>query len=420
MQSVNPPPTPRPLPRLRGTALAALAALSLGSSAYSRPPLALHTSGNRLCDSDGNTVVLKGVNIPSVEWMNGGDHAMQSVEEAIHRWHVNIIRLPIAQDRWMGRMPDEESGLDLSDGGASYRRLVDSLVNAASAEGVYMIVDLHWSDMGVWGRNVGQHRMPDANTAVAWESIAERYANNPAVLFDIYNEPHEVSWSVWRNGGHVTEEAGSYETPGMQALVDVVRGAHASNVVVVGGLDFAFDLRGVAGGYAISSPNVLYSCHIYPSKSPDWDLQVSGAAKIAPVVIGEFGADEFSTESASFVPRVIDWIDSHHYSAIAWCMHTSARPCLISDWNYHPTFGFGRYVLSWLTGGPPPPTRLACDGGPGRISLSWRGCRGRWATMCTDPRRPFGRTLLLRLRPRWPVRHTLTAGCGTERPTITR
>jgi len=361
---------------LRAAAFLSAALLTAAAPAFSRAPLPLHTSGNRICDSNGNPVVLRGVNIPSVEWENGGDHVLGSVDEAIRHWHATIIRLPVNQDRWEGKMPDDPTGPDRSDGGASYRRLVDRVVQAASDAGVYVIVDQHWSDMGIWGRDVQQHDMPDRNTAAAWADIAARYANNPAVLFDAYNEPHDVSWAVWRNGGLVTEKNGSYDSPGMQGLVDVIRGAGAGNLILVGGLDFAFDLRGIAGGYAISGQNIVYSCHIYPSKSPDWEGEVGIACRIAPVLIGEFGAGDSSTGAASFLEKVLAWINSRHLGAVAWSLHTTAGPCLISDWSYRPTFGFGTYIVSWLGGGPSPPSGFDCTGGSGRILLRWDGVPG--------------------------------------------
>ena len=39
-----------------------------------------------------------------------------------------------------------------------------------------------------------------------WEAVAKAFANHPTVLFDLYNEPHDVSWQVWRNGGMVSEK----------------------------------------------------------------------------------------------------------------------------------------------------------------------------------------------------------------------
>jgi hypothetical protein len=357
-------------------AILTAAVLFAARPAFCLAPLPLHVSGNTIFDSGGRPVVLRGVNIPSVEWKNGGDHIMASLEEAIRHWRATVIRLPVNQDRWEGKMPDDDSGPDRSDAGASYRGLVDRVVQAASDAGVYVIVDQHWSDLGVWGRDVTQHKMPDRNTAAAWADIAARYANNPAVLFDAYNEPHDVSWAVWRNGGLVMEKNGSYETPGMQGLVDVIRGTGAGNLILIGGLDFAFDLRGIAGGYAISGRNIVYSCHIYPSKSPDWDGEVGVTCRIAPVLIGEFGAGDTSPEAANFLPRVLGWIDGHHLGAIAWSLHTAAGPCLIADWQYRPTLGFGAYILGWLGGGPPIPSGFDCSGGTGRITLHWDAVPG--------------------------------------------
>lgn len=338
-------------------------------------PLPLHTSGNALYDNAGKPVVLKGLNICSLEWTNGGDHLMASVRKAIDIWHATLIRLPIAQDRWEGRMPDDKSGPNLSDGGAAYRKLVDGVIAAASASGVYVLVDLHWSDMGAWGSNLGQHKMPDDNSALAWRDIAARYAGNPGVLFDLYNEPHDVSWQVWRNGGNVVEDSAAYHSPGMQGLADAVRSTGANNVIAVGGLAYAFDLSGIAKGNAISGPNIIYSCHIYPAQPSDWDASVGAVGAMAPVLIGEFGSDSTS-DYARFIPRMIRWVNEHHYSAAAWCMHTEATPCLIASWNYDPTFWEGTYVYSWLNGGPAAPVQLQADGGAGRISLSWAAVPG--------------------------------------------
>ena len=82
--------------------------------------------------------------------------------------------------------------------------------------------------------------MPDRNSLAFWKEVAAAYKNHPAVIFDLYNEPHDVSWDVWRNGGKVTEkdegrpEASEFEAVGMQALLDAVRATGAKNVVIVG------------------------------------------------------------------------------------------------------------------------------------------------------------------------------------------
>src|SRR5208283_1001906 len=113
-------------------------------------PMRLHTKGNHVLDIAGKPVYLYGVNIASLEWTNGGDHVEESVARAINDWKVNLIRLPLAQDRWFGKMKNQ------TDGGAAYRALVDKLVDACAAARVYLDLDLHWSDCGKWINEGGQ------------------------------------------------------------------------------------------------------------------------------------------------------------------------------------------------------------------------------------------------------------------------
>ena len=46
---------------------------------------------------------------------------------------------------------------------------------------------------------------PDTRSEEFWASAAARYKNQPHVLFGIYNEPFNISWDVWKNGGVVTD-----------------------------------------------------------------------------------------------------------------------------------------------------------------------------------------------------------------------
>jgi hypothetical protein len=214
-----------------------------------RPSTALlRVAGTVLQDAPGHSIRLQGVNIPSMEWSNTGNNILRSVDVAMRDWHANAIRLPLAQDRWFGKAQGQ------TDEGRSYRTLVDQVVERVADGGGYTILDLHWSDGGVWGQRTRQHKMPDDNTLAFWEDAARRYANHPSVLFDLYNEPHDVSWKLWKRGGDVTEKDEktkaevTYKSPGMQRLLDAVREAGANNVVVAGGLDWAYDLSGIAKG----------------------------------------------------------------------------------------------------------------------------------------------------------------------------
>ncbi|HZU38849.1 MAG TPA: cellulase family glycosylhydrolase [Gemmataceae bacterium] len=322
---------------------------TLPTSAQPPGPPPLKVVGKELQTTEGKTVRLRGVNIPSLEW-GQGEHLLQSLAVAT-RWGANFIRLPLSQDRWFGKTPERQ------DGGVHYRRTVHEFVRQSAAKRCYVILDLHWSDAGQWGHNIGQHRMPDDHSVAFWNDLAHAFANQPAVLFGLYNEPYGVSWQVWRNGGQVMEPNRKasegrlvYHTPGLQKLLDVCRAAGAKNVVVAGGLDWGYDLSGVAKGFALADPNghgVVYDTHIYPWKK-DWDRWVTPATKDYPVLIGEFGPNR--GDPKVFLSQVLAYIDRHQLHWAAWCMHPGATPNMLKDWRYTLT-AFGEVVKSALGGG---------------------------------------------------------------------
>ncbi|MGA2067776.1 MAG: cellulase family glycosylhydrolase [Thermoguttaceae bacterium] len=311
------------------------------------PPLAV--AGNRLKTPAGGVVRLQGVNIASLEWTSKGENVLRSLAVAVDDWGANVIRLPLAQDRWFGRAKEQ------NDGGAAYRKLVEQVVEAAAWKRCYVLLDLHWSDAGAWGQNIAQHHMPDQNSIPFWQAVAARFANHPAVLFDLYNEPHDVSWEVWRNGGMVHEGSGNspggkleYRTPGMQRLLEVCREQGARNVIVAGGLDWAYDLTGLVKGYALADPQgngVVYATHIYPWKR-DWDRNVTVAVDRYPVLVGEVGCEPGGKEEdpKTWAPKVLDYIERHRLNWTAWDLHPAASPCLIRDWKYTPTPHWGTPV----------------------------------------------------------------------------
>lgn len=127
-------------------------------------PLPLHVESNRLKSPQGTVVRPQGVNIASLEWTSRGENVLRSVTVAIDDWGCNLIRLPLAQDRWFGRAREQR------DGGVAYRQLIQQAVQSAAERRCYVVLDLHWSNAGVWGQNTGQHWMPDDHSATFWQA----------------------------------------------------------------------------------------------------------------------------------------------------------------------------------------------------------------------------------------------------------
>ena len=326
----------------------------------------LHVAGTHLVDPAGNTVRLRGVDIDSLEYLIKGDHVLQSVGVALNQWHATLIRLPMNENFWFGYNHSSSPG----DNGAAYRALVDQIVSTVSQNNAYVVLDLHWSDEDVWGANDGQHLMPDDHSTLFWQQVASKYANNASVFFDLYNEPHDIAWTTWRDGGTLTENSISYHSPGMQGLLNTVRAAGANNIVMASGNDWAADFTGLLTGSALNDPagNLMYQAHLYPynktGQTPAaWDAKVSAVAARYALYVGEFGTDNQGTtnsdgtpdpfiganpDAAGWTQTMLSWLDQHQYSWTAWSFNPQTRPVLLSDWNYTPTTYYGQYVKNSL------------------------------------------------------------------------
>ena len=386
---------------IAGAAVAALLMVATGARAAASAKLsALHVKGTQILDSKDRPVRLQGVNCASMEWTSDGEgRILQTVSNAIHEWHVNVIRLPLAQDRWFGKTP-EQIHEGKSDEGKPYRALVKQVVDYCASNGCYIILDLHWSDCNEWGTNIGQHSMPDLNSIAFWKDFAPVYKNNPAVIFDLYNEPHDVSWDVWLKGGKITDKpntrgggpARTYECVGMQQMLDTVRASGAKNVVIAGGLDWAYDFSGILAGRELvdkKGNGVIFANHCYNNKGDSvdkWIAKMEKATATLPVIVSEFGGSSgaggrgrrggggnaATTSRDNWLLHMMQAIDDHKWSFVAWDLHPSAGPTLISNWSYAPTQGFGVYVKELLAGNypkytPPSPVDAATNSAPATV-----------------------------------------------------
>jgi hypothetical protein len=258
---------------------------------------------------------------------------------------------------WFGHGKGQKAGTE-----EDYRQSVDKAVKLVAGRGGYLVLDLH------------QFGAPTEAHVAFWKDAAARYKNNPAVLFELFNEPHGISWELWRNGGDLTsaknkvgdvgptentEKMATTVTTGVQALVDAVRSTGARNMVIAGGLDWSYDLSGIMNGYALddkTGDGVMYVSHIYPWKR-DWQNKVLCAVDKYPIIVTEVGCMskpmpwQKTTESpVTWAPDMIGFIQKYKLNWTAFSFHPTCAPTIISDWNYTPTQDWGIYVKAALAG----------------------------------------------------------------------
>ena len=327
----------------------------------SKWPQELHVEGNKVLGKDGKPVWLQGVNVVSLEFLVQGDHLLKSALVAVDTWKSNIIRLPVKEEYWFARTGGQK------DGGAAYRELVENVITLVANRGAYVLLDLH------------RFRAPKQEHAEFWKDAAMKFKDHPAVLFDLFNEPHGTSWEVWRDGGFVAEKkkpadedafltpeekakgAQGFQSIGMQALVDAVRSTGARNIVVTGGLDWAYDLSGIANGFALkdtSGNGIIYSTHIYPWKR-GWQEKVLVVADKHPILVGEVGADikkmdfipaDAQEDPYTWVPDMLGFMQKHRLHWTGFSFHPAATPVMITGWDYTPTPFWGAFAKDALAG----------------------------------------------------------------------
>jgi len=176
--------------------------------------------------------------------------------------------------------------------------------------------------------------MADENSITFWKLIANIYKNDPAILFELYNEPHDVSWDVWQKGG----SAGEFNAAGYQQLYDAVRSTGANNLVLIGGLNWAYDLSGVPS-HKINGDNIVYVTHPYdyPGKQPsDWDNAFGNLASQYPVIATEFGDGNCSP---TYYQNLVNYAEQKgiHWTSWAWYVAGCEFPSIINDWNGTPS-----------------------------------------------------------------------------------
>jgi Cellulase (glycosyl hydrolase family 5) len=386
-------------------------------------PLSISVVGNHFVNGGGQTIRLLGVNREGTEYacVDGTGYSVgpedASDAMAIAAWHANAVRIPINEDCWLGI-----NGLPAYGTAAGYRQMIQSYVSALNADGIYAILDLQWTAPGSVPAN-GLRAMPDDHSPTFWTSVASTFADDPAVVFDVFNEPHSVTWSCWRDGGCTLPSAPDGTTPnasqtytavGMQALVNAIRATGAHQPILVGGLDHGNDL----GGWLANMPSdpdrqLAASFHAYLGNSCTttscWDSTVAPVAAAVPVTTDEFSEDDCSE---NYDNSLMSWADAHGIGYLGWGWFILSAHCqslyLIIDWNGDPASPNGTALKDhlaalWATGpasgssGPASGSSGPASGSSGQTQSPSGGGASTASGHRAGPARPKVRWLWIRL-----------------------
>jgi len=352
--------TGRVVARLARILLAAAALISLWAPSAAAK---LQVKGAHLVDH-GRVVRLLGVNRSGTEYMCrggfgdvfDGPHDQRSVS-AMRTWRINAVRVPLNESCWLGVGK-------LRKWTGHYRRAIVRFVRLLRRNHLYVILDNHVSAPG---RRLARDLLPlpaADHTPAFWRSVGRQFRRTSGVLFDLYNEPHGVSWSCWLRGCRVSRRASppsgktypAYRAAGMRRLLRAVRSSGARQPVLLGGLAYSRDLSRWLR-YKPSDParQLVASLHTYgPASAPHAAVcfeacrdTVVEIARRYPVVSGEIGEYDCAH---GYIDDFMSWADSHGISYLGWTWDAvspggwqcGSGPALIESYDGTPTaFGVG-------------------------------------------------------------------------------
>ena len=362
-----------------GIALPMQASASTGSSlsaaASSRADitLPLATSGGKIIDADGDTVVLQGVNWFGMETATHAPHGLWSRDykdmlQQISSLGFNVLRIPFSLQALRS---SSTSSIDFGGGrnaalqGKTPLQVLDEIIAEAGRRGLMVILDNHsQADDGfsydLW---YGQDGYTEADWIDTWQLLANRYGKvNNVVGYDLKNEPH--GRATWGTGGPsdwrlAAERAGRAVLAKDADALILVEGIEAP--VASGSLDrnwWGGNLEGVrTNPVRLGVPGqVVYSPHEYGPgvfaqpwfSSPDmasiladrWHKGFGyiNATGIAPVLVGEFGAKSVTTDTVEgrWITQFTDYLAASGTSWTFWSWNPNSGDTggvLKDDWR---------------------------------------------------------------------------------------
>lgn len=276
------------------------------------PTPRLHVEGRNLKDPHGNTVVLHGFAQTYSPWFNeqGRYWSNYSVanclsynKDKINKilaagWKMNFIRLHM--DPYWSNTPGVSTTGENDISAFNYTRFTTYLdqvfipmAEYAISKGLYVIM----RPPGVCPEKIAVGDAYNQYLLKVWGCVSRRakLKNNPAVMFELANEPVTILGPDSTYGAGSQGDFDNLKTY-FQSVVDTMRANGCQNILWIPGLGYQSQYKGFAVNPIIGE-NIGYAVHIYPgwfgsgggytNFQSGWDNDIKPIANIAPICVTE-------------------------------------------------------------------------------------------------------------------------------------
>ncbi len=248
---------------------------------------ALQVIGTQLCNAAGDPILLRGMSSHGIAWFPQFASEASIAETA--KWGANVYRVAMYTSEYGGYLTNP-----------SIKSTVINAVDAAIKNDMYVIIDWHiLSD--------GDPKTHQAESVAFFTEMAQRYSGNPAVLYEICNEPNgNVTW------------AGSVK-PYAEAVIGAIRAVDPNAVVLVGSPTWSQDVD-IAARDPLGFDNIMYTLHFYAGTHGASLLQKLDTALSlgAPIFVSEWGTSKADGSGGVYLDAAADWLDALESRGISW------------------------------------------------------------------------------------------------------
>ncbi len=178
--------------------------------------------------------------------------------------------------------------------------LIEDVIEQAVERGVYVIVDWH---------SHGAHNNPDEAIAY-FEKLAEKYGSYDNLIFEIYNEPTQVSWNTVKDYA--------------EKVIPAIR-KYSDNLIIVGSPTWSQDVTSAAAN-PVEGENIAYTLHFYAGTHKQWlrDNADKALAAGIPLFVTEWGsvnADGNGSIDKASTEEWFAWMDKNNISSCNWAVN---------------------------------------------------------------------------------------------------
>jgi len=263
--------------------------------------------GNQLpkITTQGNKVLFGGqqqsIAGMSLFWSNDGWGAEKYYNADVVRWlkqdwNIKLIRAAMGIEGRGGYLESPESN----------KARVKTIVNAAIENGLYVIIDWH-----------SHNAETQKSQAIAFFSeMAETYGAYNNVIYEIYNEPLQVSWS-------------GVIKPYAQDVIAAIRAKDPDNLIIVGTPSWSQKVD-EASQDPISGVNIAYTLHFYSATHKQWlrDAATTALNRGIPLFVTEWGTVDAEAKGNVDTSETQAWMNFLKQNGIShanWSLHDKAE-----------------------------------------------------------------------------------------------